>query len=56
MADGNGGGSGFLGVIVGALLIAVLVVGYFVYAGHGPQQEALNVHVTAPSAPSSGSP
>lgn len=49
MADGNSSGSGFLGVIVGALIIVVLVIGYFVYTGRGPSQQALNVHVSAPA-------
>lgn len=60
MADGNNnsGGTSFLAFIVGGLLVAVVVVGLFVYGGHfggaqAPSGGSLNVNVHAPT-PSGG--
>jgi hypothetical protein len=50
MADNSGGGSSFLGVIVGALLVVVLGLGAFVMLNHHqPAGPSLNVTVPAPS-------
>jgi hypothetical protein len=50
MADGNGGGSsGFLGVIVGVLLVLVLGIGAYLVLGHkaAPSGPSINVSVPA---------
>ena len=51
MADNSGGGSSFLGVMVGALLVVVLGLGAFVMLNHHqqPSGPSLNVTVPAPS-------
>ncbi len=52
MADNGGGSSGFMGVILGALLVGVLVLGFFVMSGGLHTQRAgLDVNVQAPSVP-----
>ncbi|HXC55006.1 MAG TPA: hypothetical protein VNU97_06905 [Rhizomicrobium sp.] len=52
---GSGGGNTFLAFIVGAVLIAVVVLGFFMFTGgHFPGQNSgtsLNVNVHAPSVP-----
>ncbi|MBV9994057.1 MAG: hypothetical protein JO127_02475 [Caulobacteraceae bacterium] len=62
MADNSGGGAG-LGVIVGGLLVAVLVIGFLVLNGGGiggSKHVDINVRApdisapAAPAAPSSG--
>ena len=52
MADNNGGGNSFLGVVVGALLVVVLGLGAFMYLGHNQQPSGPSLHVTVPSPPS----
>ncbi|MBV9046354.1 MAG: hypothetical protein JO348_00460 [Alphaproteobacteria bacterium] len=48
MADGDGGGgNAMLGVIVGALLIGVVVIGGFMFLGHGGAPSAPGVHISA---------
>jgi hypothetical protein len=55
MAEDNGGGGGnaFLGVIVGALLIAVVALGFFVMNG-GMGGQTADISIEAPEAPSPG--
>jgi hypothetical protein len=49
MADDNGGGgSGFMGVIVGALLVAVLVVGFMAYNGGFGGGDTAEIKIEAP--------
>jgi hypothetical protein len=61
MAEGsnNGGGNSGLAFIVGGLLVAVLVIAFFVFSGGlpGAEKKEVNVdvnlpEVSAPSAPS----
>lgn len=55
MADDNGGGgSGFTGVIIGALLVAVLALGFFAYTGGFGGGETAEISVEAPEIPSGG--
>ncbi len=51
--NGAGGGNAFLGVIVGALLIAVVALGFFVLNG-GMQTQSADISIAAPEAPSPG--
>ncbi len=51
MAEGNGGGSGFMGVIIGALLVGVLVLGFFVLNG-GVGQQSADISIDVPEVPS----
>jgi hypothetical protein len=56
MANGSGsGGKSILAFVLGALVIVVAVIGFFMYSGghFGPAQHTanLNVHVTAPTKP-----
>ena len=52
MAENSGGGNGLLGVLVGALLVGLLVVGFFAMNGGLPQREAkLDVNIEAPQVP-----
>jgi hypothetical protein len=55
MAEDNGGGGGnaFLGVIVGALLIAVVALGFFVMNG-GMGGQTADINIEAPEAPTPG--
>ena len=54
MADDNGGGgNAFLGVIVGALLIAVVALGFFVLNG-GMQSQTADITIEAPEVPAPG--
>ncbi|HET9230761.1 MAG TPA: hypothetical protein VFO00_05705 [Vitreimonas sp.] len=55
MAEDNGGGGGnaFLGVIVGALLIAVVALGFFVMNG-GMGSQSADISIEAPEAPTPG--
>ena len=55
MAEDNGGGGGnaFLGVIVGALLIAVVALGFFVLNG-GMGNQSADISIEAPEVPSPG--
>jgi hypothetical protein len=54
MAD-NGGGSGFLGVIVGALLVAVVVlVGYVAFSGGLGGGQSADISIEAPEVPTGG--
>ena len=57
MADSDGGGgSGFMGVLIGALLVGVLVLGFFVMNGGMHQQRAgLDVKIDAPQIPAPSS-
>lgn len=52
MADDSGGGSGFMGVIIGALLIAVIALGVFAYTGgfNGNNRTA-EIKIEAPEVP-----
>jgi hypothetical protein len=55
MADDKGGGSGFTGIIIGALLVAVLGLGYFAYnGGFGGGGESAEIKIEAPEVPSGG--
>jgi ABC-type transporter Mla subunit MlaD len=54
MADDSGGGSGFMGVIIGALLVAVLVVGFIAYNGGFGGGDTASIKVEAPEDPSPG--
>jgi hypothetical protein len=56
MADDNGGGgSGFMGVIIGALLVAVLVVGFMAYnGGFGGGGDSASIQIETPEVPSGG--
>jgi hypothetical protein len=50
MADGTGGGGGAaMGVVVGALLAGVLVVGFFAVKGGMSDTHNINLNVHAPS-------
>lgn len=55
MADGNGGGNSALSLLVGALLVLVLVGGFFLYTGghFGGQgsTHTVNLNVKAPAKP-----
>jgi hypothetical protein len=51
MADDSGGGSGFMGVIVGALLIAVIALGVFAYTGGFNNTHTAEVKIEAPQVP-----
>jgi hypothetical protein len=54
MADNNrGGGNGFLGVIVGALLIAVVALGFVVVNG-GLGGQSADISIEAPEVPTPG--
>lgn len=55
MADGSGGGNSFMGVIVGALLVAVLALGYYVYNGGFSPRHTVDINVQAPSVPGTSS-
>jgi hypothetical protein len=46
MANGNGG-DGSTGIVVGGSRAEVLVFGYFVDAGLGPERQVPNLHVEA---------
>lgn len=54
MAEDNDGGGGFafLGVIVGALLIAVVALGFFVLNERGAQ--TADIRIEAPEVPTPG--
>ena len=52
MADGDGGGSNtFLGVIVGALLVAVVAIGGFLFLNHKGAAPAPTMTVSVPTTP-----
>jgi hypothetical protein len=46
MADG-GNSNGFMGVILGAVVVGLLVLGFFVYTGRS-NTDTLNVKIDAP--------
>ncbi len=49
MADSEGkGGNSFLAFLVGGLLVAVIVIGVFVYTGGLPQQQPETLEVNMP--------
>lgn len=52
MADNSGGSNTFIGVIVGALLVAVIGLGAFMYLGHNQQPSGPSLNITVPSTPS----
>lgn len=53
MADDNdGGGNAFLGAVIGALLVAVLALGFFVL-NNGAQQSA-DIRIETPDLPDAG--
>lgn len=59
MATRDGGGATpFLAFLIGGLIVAVAVIGYFMYSGAGSHKSVdVNVKapsVSAPAAPSSG--
>lgn len=56
MADSDGGGSGFTGLIAG-LLIAVLIVGggFYLYSHSNQRTAEINVNVPDVQAPGNGS-
>jgi hypothetical protein len=49
MADTSSGGNGMMGVLVGILLVAVIVLGFYVYNGGIAQHHTLDIHVQAPN-------
>jgi hypothetical protein len=52
MADGDGGGSNtFLGLIVGALLVAVVAIGGFLFLNHKGAAPAPTLTVSVPTTP-----
>lgn len=52
----NSGGNGLLGVLVGAMLVGLLVVGFFAMNGGFGQREAkLDVNIEAPQIPAPNS-
>jgi hypothetical protein len=52
MPDGSGGGSNtFLGLIVGALFVAVVGIGSFVYLNHRSAPATPSVSISLPAAP-----
>jgi len=55
MADDNGGGGGnaFLGVVVGALLIAVVALGFFVM-NQGMGGQSADISIEAPEVATPG--
>ena len=57
MADGSGGGAG-MGVIVGALVVVVAIIGVMVFGGNltSTKNVDVNVHAPAMSAPSAPAP
>ena len=58
MADGSGGGAG-VGIIVGALLVVVAIIGIVVFGGGNftsTKNVDVNVHPPAISAPSAPTP
>jgi hypothetical protein len=57
MADGSGGGAG-MGVIVGALVVVVAIIGVVVFGGNLTSTKSVDVNVHAPaiSAPSAPAP
>jgi len=52
--DNSGGGNAFLGVIVGALLIAVLALGFVVVNGGIGGGQSADISIEAPEVPSPG--
>jgi hypothetical protein len=53
MADNSGGSNSALALLVGALLVAVVVLGFFLYSGGhlgapAPNTAHFDVHVQAP--------
>jgi len=57
MADNGGGGNSALALLVGVLLVAVVVLGFFMYSGGrigapAPDTAHFDVHVQAPKPPS----
>lgn len=54
MADSGGGGNAFLGVIVGALLVAVVALVGFVAFNGGLGGQSADISIEAPSVPSGG--
>jgi hypothetical protein len=55
MADDSGGSSGFMGVIIGALLIAVLALGVFAYTGGFNNTRTAEIKIEAPEVPTGNS-
>jgi len=52
MAEGTSSSSGFLGVIVGALVVGALIFGFLAYRGDiGANHHTLDVNIQAPSIP-----
>jgi len=52
MADDNNGGGGFTGVIIGALLVAMLGLGFFAYSGgFNEPTESAEIQIEAPEVP-----
>jgi hypothetical protein len=56
MADdsGGGGGNAFLGVLVGALLIAVVALGFVLVNGGIGGGQSADISIEAPQAPDAG--
>jgi hypothetical protein len=55
MSEGNSGGGAGMGMIVGALLVLVLIIGGFVFFGggdmFGAQKKTVDVNISAPAVP-----
>ncbi len=52
--DNGGGGNAFLGVIVGALLVAVVALGFVVVNGGNFGGESADISIEAPEIPAPG--
>lgn len=48
MAD-NGGGNAFMGVILGAVVVGLVVLGFFVFTGRTGGGDSLNVKIDPPN-------
>jgi hypothetical protein len=56
MADGSGGGAG-MGVVVGALVVVVAIIGFVVFTGGNfGTTKSVDVNVHAPSLPTASAP
>lgn len=47
MAESSGGGNAFLGVLVGAFVVGLIIVGFFVFSGR-VGGDSLNVKIDTP--------
>lgn len=55
MAEDSGGGAGFLGMLVGALLVAIVVlVGFVAFNGGLGGGQSADISIEAPEVPAGG--